>query len=151
MRADTGMGGGSFNITMLGLIIVNLPFIICDFIFANQPGCAHDHIPGLFHLATWLRVDAWSRIIIVGLFVLVAILNVVKKDLAAKLLTCTMNLLMVYTVFQLIWLILGAIIFWGHLHKHHAWDGGINAYMWIVLILGFISLILHCWSRKNHH
>ena len=74
-------GGGSLPIVvMCCLLCIMTPFIVCDFIFAAQDGCVQEPVPGIsFPLSTWLRVDAYYRILVFSLAFICLIVMFFKK------------------------------------------------------------------------
>lgn len=112
------MTAGALWCALIMVIVFNAPFIVLDLVYAQEGSCSFDKVPGFpFTLSTWLEVDAYCRIAVCALFLLCAILACLNVDTAIKFFLCLSILLTIYSVFQLAWLIVGAIIFWGHLDK----------------------------------
>ena len=53
------------------------------------------------------------------------------------------------SLFSFAWLIVGAIMFWGHLDKTDRCDDGLSAYMYVLLILSFVSIICNCSNGRK--
>jgi hypothetical protein len=48
----------------------------------------------------------------------------------------------ILAIFRFAWLIVGAVLYWGYLNKHHYCSNAVRGYMFANLILGFILLPL---------
>lgn len=78
---SVGKGIGlSFGILALVVGCFNLAFIIPNLIYAYQGSACVTTIPEgfSFPLSTWLQVDAYTRIGIVGLFLIVALVSCIS-------------------------------------------------------------------------
>lgn len=129
------------------ILCLNIPFIVCDFVFANREDCVNDEVDGFsITLATWLRVEGGCRIAITSLFFLCALISCFKIDLAVKMLVCVFCVLILYSLFSLAWLITGAVLFWGNLDKDKTCDGNVTGYMYALLILGFIGVCANTFT-----
>ena len=127
------------------LLCVNAPFIICDFIFAYRGNCVDDPVSGIpFTLSLWLQVEGATRAAIVALFFIVALLSCCSLAWALKLLMCAFCTLIVYSLFAFAWLIIGAVMFWGHLNNEGNCSGQVRGYMWALLIIGFLGVLGNC-------
>lgn len=131
-------------------LIFNSAFIIPDLIFAGQDTkCVTTPVNGFaFPLRTWLRVDAYARLIMSLLIMVYAILACTSFKRAMHLQPCAIAAIIIYSLFLLAWLIVGAIMFWGKLDPSGACEGGVRTYMYVFLILGFIGVCCNvCGSR----
>ena len=144
---------GYFWILFGILTCVNLPFIVVDLVYAASGNpCTTLPVPNIsFTLRTWLEVDGGLRLAFVGLFLLVAIIACCSIDCALKIFVCTLILLIVYSLFNLSWLIVGAVMFWGYLNDQPGCNStDVAGYMFAVLILGFLGVCGNCFfSYKN--
>ena len=133
------------------ILCLNIPFIVCDFVFANSGNCVNDHVNGFGNLtlATWLRVDGGCRVAVAGLFLLCALISLKNLEGALRMLICTFILLILYSLFALAWYIVGAVLFWGRLDKTGECSGQVTGYMYALLIIGFLGVCMNCISSNR--
>lgn len=134
----------------IGFAIFNLGFIIPNLIYAYQGSSCVTQIPDgfPFNLSTWLQVDAFTRIGIIALLLMIAIISCCNVVVGSILLGLFICLLILYTLFSLAWTIIGAIMFWAKLNPAGYCEGGFQIYMWIFLILSFIGICGNCCSSS---
>ena len=133
---------GYFFCTFLTLFLLNVPFIVCDFVFAAKEGCAQFEINGMaLTLQSWLVVDAICRIVICSAFLVSSLITLFKEETGIKFGTYSFLGLIIYSIFQLAWFITGAVLYWGDLDKDKVCDAMTIGYMYSVLILGFLTFI----------
>lgn len=150
-KKKAGVALGSMICSLaIGFGIFNLGFIIPSLIFAYQGSPCVTQIPDgfPFNLSTWLQIDAYIRIGIVVLLLIIAIISCCSVTVGSCLLGIFICLIMLYTLFSLAWTIIGAIMFWGKLNPAGYCDGGVQIYMWIFLILSFVGICLNCCSSS---
>ena len=125
------------------MLCVNLPFIVCDLVFAARDNaCVTTVGTGVaFDLGVWLQVDGYCRLAVTCLFLLTSISACINIDTGLKLFACTMCCVIIYSFFNLAWLIVGSVLFWGDLNQRNGICNGteVQGYMYAVLILGFIG------------
>lgn len=68
-----------------------------------------------FNLKTWLQVDAYLRVALIGLLFVSAVGFLVSEGLGACLMASSVCFLVFYGLFCLSWNIVGAVLFWGKL------------------------------------
>jgi hypothetical protein len=56
--------------------------------------------------------------------------------------------LLLFGFFNIAWLIIGAVGFWGHCHAHTG-DYSVDCMMWSALIIGFIGLFNAYLQTRN--
>ena len=145
-----GQSAGTLWCIFAVILCLNTPFIVCDFVYANSGNCVDDEVKGFsFTLSTWLKVEGGFRCAIAGLFLLCAIFSCFNIDSAMKMLICTFVILMLYSLFALAWLIVGAVMFWGNLDKTGECSGSVKGYMYALLILGFLGVCANCFSGNR--
>lgn len=137
--------GATFCCLFVVVGLLNLAFIIPDLIFAGQHNtCVTTIMQGIaFPLRTWLLVDAYSRIVITGLLLAVAIVSCVNTKAGVAMVACVTCTMLLYSLFMFAWAIVGAVLFWGKLNPAGLCSGGIQTYMHILLIVTFLSLCLN--------
>ncbi len=143
--------GSTICCLFVTFLIFNAAFIIPDLIFAGQDTtCVTSPVSGFaFPLRTWLRVDAYTRLVMSLLILVFAILACVSFKNVVHLLPCVFITMIVYSLFLLAWLIVGAIMFWGKLDPAGACQGGVKTYMYVFLILGFIGVCCNMFGSRN--
>lgn len=140
--------GGTLLCVSIVLLIFNLSFIIPDLIYAseNEP-CVSTFVDGFtFNLSTWLKVDAALRIVVCGSLFLVGIAACIKISLGYAALCIVLVFIVLYTIFQLIWLIVGSVLFWGKLNPLGICTGGVQSYMFANLIINLLGSYGNCLS-----
>ena len=144
---EQGASSGYLWCVFAVIACLNTPFIVCDFVFAQRGNCVDDEVDGFsFTLGTWLEVEGSCRVAICSLFLLCAICACFNLDTAIKMLVFTFCVLIIYSLFSLAWLIVGAVLFWGNLDKEDTCDGQVTGYMYALLILGFIGVCANSFS-----
>lgn len=134
--------------------ICNLPDLQCRLHYprpnfqGQDTTCVTSPVSGFaFPLRTWLRVDAYPirNVVTDPSF---AILACVSFKNVVHLLPCVFITMIVYSLFLLAWLIVGAIMFWGKLDPAGACRG-VKTYMYVFLILGFIGVCCNMFGSRN--
>lgn len=152
---DVGKGMGlSFGIMALVIGCFNLAFIIPSLIYSYQgSSCVTTMAEGFsFPLSTWLQVDAYTRVGIVALFLLVAIVSCISTASGVKLAILSVCLLMIYSLFSLAWTIVGSVLFWGKLNPAGVCSGGVQSYMYALLIITYVGTCCNClYSLKSRN
>jgi hypothetical protein len=143
--------GLSFGILAAVVGCFNLAFIIPDLIYAYGGSTCVTTFPAGFSLtlSKWLEVDAYTRIGIVGLFFIVAVVSCISAESGVKLAIFAILALLLYSVFTVAWMIVGAIMFWGRLNPTGVCTGGVQAYMYALLIISFIGVCCNCLISSN--
>lgn len=137
--------------------IFNLAFIVPNLIYAYEGTECVTFVPdeGIsFNLATWLEVDAYMRISIVSLLLIVAIVSCMSLEAGAGMLLCSFCIILIYSLFQVAWLIVGSVLFWGQLNPTGICYGPVQTYLYALLIISYISLCCNCalgFKSKNQN
>ena len=105
-------------ITILTVLLCS-PIIICDIYFGlNDSSCVEESPPSLsITLQTYMLTSA---------FVALSALTIVIIST-------------LFSVFHLIWNILGAVVFWGFAYKNNLCDKNVSTYLFITLIIKLIA------------
>lgn len=131
------------------ILCLNLPFIVCDFVFAGRPdACVTTQGTNIaMNVGTWLNVDGAFRCTMAGFFMILAILGSCNIESAMKFLFCIICYMLIYGLFNFCWLIVGAVLFWGDINQQGLCNGTeAQGYMFAVLILGFIGCCANTFS-----
>ena len=135
-------------LVIMALVIgcFNAAFIVPDLIYASQGSTCVTTIPDgfSFTLGTWLEVDAYTRISIVALFLLVALASCCSESAAAKGLLIALCILVFYSLFAMSWTIVGSVMFWGKLNPAGVCTGPVQAYVYHHLCGSLLQLPLQC-------
>jgi hypothetical protein len=91
-----------------------------------------------FNLRTWLIVDAFVCISLLIILLALSVIACLSLDNPHYLTAYTIAAT-VFGVFRIIWLIVGAVMFWGDLCPKNLCNAGFARYMWANLIIGFIG------------
>ena len=126
-------------------LCIMLPFIILSFVFANgNSECLTEEITEFnvsLDLQTWLRVQASMRLVL-ALALVPAIIGSCCADGAGAVLGyCGLLFQVLFGFFNVAWLIVGAIMFWGDLYQAGTCDSDLTIYMFANLILGFVTYV----------
>ena len=131
------------------LFFTMLVFAIGDLYFAyTDLSCTHAWITNTklgFGLGTWLKVSGYTNI----LFLLFPVLSFFLANCSQTLLLVYMVFAALYVFFRFIWLVIGAIMFWGYLSSTHLCSRGLHIYMWINLIYSFFILFFLCYNQQQ--
>lgn len=131
------------------IMIIGLPFIVADlyYSYSYADECLTQTIPDLLTLKNWLFVSGWTNLSFLSL-ALAAGICAVRTGMDTD--NCLfMFFRLSFSIFQLVWLILGAIIFWKYLEPTSSCSGSLSAYMWTRLILGFVNVLMYCRGKKS--
>lgn len=138
--------GISIGVMALVIGCFNCAFIVPDLIFAYEGSlCVLSPVEGFsFNLSVWLQVDAYTRIGIVVLLFIVAIISCISLEKGAKMGICALCIIMLYSIFALAWTIVGSVMFWGKLNPSGVCFGRVRAYMYALLIISYIGTCCNC-------
>jgi hypothetical protein len=137
----------------LFMIVFVLPITFCDLYFGfTDNSCSKDEPDGLaISLKLYLLVSGFTSASILVLFIMTLIcypnfseLKDINDD--SKIISCT--LITFVKLFILIWNILGAVVFWGYLYGSNQCNKQFSIYMFVSLIIKFISIIFE--SKKSN-
>ena len=148
-------GSAGFFWCYFGIFLcVNLPFIVCDLVFASDSSVACVTTMGAnieMNLSTWLQADGYCRLAITCLLLISAIIGSINFEKGLMFFGCTMCFTIIYSLFQLAWLIVGAVLFWGDLNSRSGLCDGtqVQGYMFALLILSFIGIFVQCITSKK--
>lgn len=131
--------------------VFNLAFIIPDLIYAGQGSECVTTMPNgfSFNLSTWLRVDAYTRIAMVALLLLVGIASCISVTVGITCGVCLICFLAGYSAFSLAWTIVGAVMFWNRLNPTGVCQDGVQSYMFAMLIISFVGICCNCIYSLN--
>lgn len=99
--------------------------------------------PTPIDLQMWLFVDGIARAAMLGLFFITAISSCINYKCGASLFLASMIISTIYSICNLGWLIIGAMLFWGQIFEQISCSPEIIPYMFAVLIFGFCGTCLN--------
>lgn len=92
-------------------------------------------------MAVWLQVRAYTSLGFIIILLVLAIIDIVRRTARWPRLAFSIFLI-IALLFQLAWLIVGAIMFWGYLWPASICIDSVNNYLWASLILMFLIWIV---------
>lgn len=137
------------NIRLMSIIIVmiiTLPFIFVDlYLGFSDNSCLYINTGSInMSINTWLLVIGFYNS---GLLILLSYIILKKKDLIPNWIIFYKFMMFVSKVFTLVWLIIGAVIFWKYTEPYCS--KMMTEYMWCRLIIGLITLVTSYKKNKN--
>lgn len=84
-------------------------------------------------------MDGYSRLAVIGFLLFILIVSIFNIDCASKLFLGTVLMSILYGLFSLAWLVVGAVMFWGNIYSGGNCSESITIYMFANLILGFLG------------
>lgn len=120
-----------------------------DFHFANGDSeCLNQEITQFdipFDLQMWLRVQAITMLVSTLALVPAFVVSCCSEECGVLVLGgCGMCYICLFGIFSLAWQIVGALMVWGDLLQTGTCNSDLTAYMWVHLILGFVSFSCGC-------
>ena len=127
------------------LLCTNLPFMVVDLIsYTEVSSCTTTPMQGIdINLSLWLFVDGLARAAMLSLFFFSAIFSCINFYCGAKSFCVSMIVSIIYSILNIGWLIIGALLFWGNLYPSNLCDTHLTGYMFSVLIIGFCGVCMN--------
>jgi hypothetical protein len=142
----------SVSIITICSIIFLLPISISELVIANtianpltcQP---HDQLSPI-NFRLWLNVEGSLSLINVC-FLIFTMLTIMCNECMLVCAGCsTFTFTILHGIFNIAWLIIGAVAFWGHCNAHTG-DYSVDCMMWAALIIGFVGIINGYFQARN--
>jgi hypothetical protein len=136
------------------IIIISLPFITSDIYYAyNDHSCVKEYPNKInINLKMYLLLSGYmllSKIIFV-IFGIFSVSYRYSDFINVSVLILFGLLMVVYELFNVIWNIIGAIIFWGDIYKNNNCNNDVSTYIFVSLIIKLIvNLIFIINLKKN--
>jgi hypothetical protein len=136
------------------VLIFMLPLILCDLYFGfSQDDCLTKHSNRFdFKLKTYLLVSGFiNSIVIVIYFVTFGSFKVNNKNSERSiiLLVCGVGLSTIMGIFNMIWTILGSVLFWDYIYPNNLCNSQLSTYMFVSLIIKLIGSSSLLKSKNN--
>lgn len=126
---------------LLFLIIVMLPFMVCNLYYGfNENVCLDEKIQNfmiIFPVTVWLIVQGFFDLVSILVYGGYAI-AMLLKSLSQRSMRWLFAFFLFTTVFRFAWFIVGACMYWGYLWASNLCMPGVDAYMFIMLILSML-------------
>jgi hypothetical protein len=137
----------------LFIIIIALPFITCDLYYGyNDNSCVKEYPNKInINLKLYLLLSGYmllSKIIIV-IFGLFSVSYRYSDFINVSVLILIGLLMVVYELFNVIWNIIGAIIFWDNIYKNNNCNDDVSTYIFVSLIIKLIINFIFIINLKK--
>jgi hypothetical protein len=122
------------------LLLIYLPFIVCDLYFGYTHISCQDIVSSHMDLTigTWLKVNGY--LLVSMLFVPLFFPFIDEKNKCVTISVWVISSLK--RIFVLSWLIVGAILFWRDIEPLGKCDKSVNSYIWARLIMGICGFAI---------
>lgn len=140
-RITTGM-------LLVIMIIMYTSFIVCDIYFAlNDDSCVTQDVSRLsFNLKTFLFVRGF---ILLGLITnIILTLSTVTHSIIKFCTYVQISIIMLISIFLLVWNIIGAVLFWGYMDTSKCTNPVYN-YTFVSLVIAFVSAIINLITKNS--
>jgi len=130
-------------ISILFLIFL-APFIVCDLYYGyTDSSCIQLYPKNLnINMKTYLIVSGYSEIVILIIGVC-GISSISIQNIHTHIIILNTVILRLFSLFSIIWNIIGSIVFWGTVYNAHDCDKNISTYIFVTLIVKMISNLSH--------
>ena len=137
------------------IIIIALPFITCDIHYAyNDNSCVKEYPNKInINLKMYLLLSGYmllSKIIIV-IFGMFSVSQRYSNFINVIVIVLLGLLMVAYELFNVIWNIIGAIIFWGNIYKNNNCDDDVSTYIFVSLIIKLIINFIFIINLKKNN
>ena len=137
------------------IIIIALPFIICDIHYAyNDNSCVKEYPNKInINLKMYLLLSGYmllSKIVIV-IFGMFSVSQRYSDFINVSVIVLLGLLMVAYELFNVIWNIIGAIIFWGNIYKNNNCDDDVSTYIFVSLIIKLIINFIFIINLKKNN
>lgn len=137
------------------IIIIALPFITCDIHYAyNDNSCVKEYPNKInINLKMYLLLSGYmllSKIIIV-IFGMFSVSQRYSDFINVSVIVLLGLLMVAYELFNVIWNIIGAIIFWGNIYKNNNCDDDVSTYIFVSLIIKLIINFIFIINLKKNN
>lgn len=132
------------------ILLSYVPFIVLDLYYSQaETSCCHHQIQNTsikFDLARWLLIKGSTELVVV----LFPLLLQFSDRCCETLPLWYASYLILYSFFELAWLIVGTIMFCGYLSPNRHCEIRFDIFMWFDIICGYVRLFaLNCIDRKS--
>lgn len=123
--------------------IMFVPFFVTDVFYAHRDTSCVDFFatPIDITLREWLEADGWIILCFLVLFITLGIIAMIRP-LWGCVYVIWESLHVLFIIWRLSWLIVGAVMFWAYFNPSGLCQTSISRYMWANLIIGFFWLFI---------
>jgi hypothetical protein len=136
---------------IIGIIIICVPITFCDLYFGfTDNSCSKKEPPGLsINLKLYLLVSGFIELLILigSLFIICSskqLNKISNKNIC--IVFCGSLIILLVSLFQIIWNILGSFVFWGYIYENGDCNKEFSTYIFVSLL---IKLIINLLTLKN--
>lgn len=128
------------------IVIIMTPIIVSDLYFGfSDTSCSREQPDELeISLRLYLLVSGFT-----GLSAMLSLIVGVCMFSEEGILCCSSTIMVIIALFNLIWNILGAIVFWGYIYGNGTCDKSFSTYMFVSLIIKLCSSLLASQSNRK--
>ena len=143
------------NKTLITLFIVlcALPIIVCDLYYAyNDTSCVNDYANKIIiNLKTYLILSSFNTILAIILIIFGMCMTSYKYSnfINTSIIIIPLIIIVICALFNIVWNIIGSIIFWGGIYKTNNCDNYITTYMFVSLIIKLFMNLIAILILKN--
>jgi hypothetical protein len=134
--------------------ILALPFIICDLYYAyNDTSCVQEY-PNKFNinLKIYLLLSGYMLLlnVIIIIFGLCMTSRIYNDFINVSMMIILGVFIMLSGILNVIWNIIGAIVFWGNIYKNDNCDNRISTYIFVSLIIKLFANFMFIFNLRNN-
>lgn len=134
--------------------ILALPFIICDLYYAyNDTSCVQEY-PNKFNinLKIYLLLSGYMLLlnVIIIIFGLCMTSRIYNDFINVSIMIILGVFIMLSGILNVIWNIIGAIVFWGNIYKNDNCDNRISTYIFVSLIIKLFANFMFIFNLRNN-
>ena len=143
------------NKTLITLFIVlcALPIIVSDLYYAyNDTSCVNDYTNKInINLKTYLILSSFNTILASILIIFGMCMTSYKYSnfINTSIIIIPLIIIIICALFNIVWNIIGSIIFWGGIYKTNNCDNFITTYMFVSLIIKLFMNLIAILILKN--
>jgi hypothetical protein len=128
------------NIILILSTIILLPLTIIDFMYGfSSDNCLLVYPKNIhIHLKKYLLVSAFLQLNAIVYFIYEIMIYYSNTKTSVEYLVFSIAFQLFINLFQLLWNVIGSIVFWGYIYKLNLCDISISNYMFSSLIIKFI-------------
>lgn len=139
------------NILLIVSTIILLPLTLADLVY----GFSNDRCLKIYpsyihiHLKKYLIVSGFIQIITIVFFIYEIMIYYSTKKTSVVYLVFSIAFQFFINVFQLLWNILGSIVFWGYIYKKEICNQSITNYIFSSIIIKYILIYMLMSIKKE--
>jgi hypothetical protein len=137
------------------ITILALPFIVCDLYYAyNDSSCVQEY-PKKFNINLKIYLLLSGYTLLSNITIIIFGLCMTSKRYTDIINISVIILLGIFMIicglFNVIWNIIGAIVFWGNIYKNDNCDNNISTYVFVSLIIKLFANFMFIFYLRNNY